>query len=236
MHLDQIQSSTCIIYSLKMDNRDEVLVYSADAVEHCDTVHLNRGGLLLIALLAGGDYQPEGFHGAGVGIAHQLAQCGYGNQLLQAALHASSESNFHDRLKGWRQSIQHELAFNSSHQLTCRHPRLANELAQNRGFPDYQTTNLYANPLVSLVNTSPASGLPRFHSNEPDVKTISTFCSQRFGWSDPAARHARLKKNLWEGICMRMLCSVCTSSNLSASRYSRNPSHWPSSISGKKPS
>jgi len=59
---------------------DQVEVYASDAIEHSDETALMQGGLILIALLAGGDYS-QGVIGIGTWIAHGLARCGYGDML-----------------------------------------------------------------------------------------------------------------------------------------------------------
>src|SRR6266478_4398815 len=61
----------------------EVALYSSHVIEDEDTVGLRRGGFLLIALLAGGDYD-DGIPGCGVSIALGLAKTGLGDGLLSA--------------------------------------------------------------------------------------------------------------------------------------------------------
>ncbi|TFK72356.1 PIN domain-like protein, partial [Pluteus cervinus] len=49
-----------VLRSIDKDSRDDVLVYTADRLESQNKIQLTQGGLLLIALLVGGDYDPSG--------------------------------------------------------------------------------------------------------------------------------------------------------------------------------
>ncbi|KAJ7610446.1 PIN domain-like protein [Roridomyces roridus] len=61
----------------------ECIIYYDDAIQHTPGVSLDRDGLLLCALLLGGDYD-DGLPGFGPKIAHALAACGFGRELLDS--------------------------------------------------------------------------------------------------------------------------------------------------------
>ncbi|TFK58624.1 hypothetical protein BDN72DRAFT_906569 [Pluteus cervinus] len=70
-----------VLRSPNNENRDEVLVYTADRLENEPGVQLTRGAFLLISLLVNGDYDPS-VPNVGIVLAHQLAKCEYGEDLL----------------------------------------------------------------------------------------------------------------------------------------------------------
>ena len=61
------------------DFNDEFILFYQPAVQ--EMVGLSPGGLLLFALLSGGDYD-NGVEGCGAVTALGLAKCGFGDQLL----------------------------------------------------------------------------------------------------------------------------------------------------------
>ena len=79
---------------------DEVTIYTSDAIKHVDTVALTPGGLLLIALMAGGDYD-SGISGCGVSTSHGLAKCGFGDDLLTVAKTLPDDDSFQSFLGTW---------------------------------------------------------------------------------------------------------------------------------------
>ncbi|PPQ81847.1 hypothetical protein CVT24_008666 [Panaeolus cyanescens] len=62
---------------------DEVEVFTSARIE--SEAHLSPGGLILFALLTGGDYDPSGLVNCGQVTALALCRCGFGDQLLDAA-------------------------------------------------------------------------------------------------------------------------------------------------------
>jgi hypothetical protein len=84
---------------------------------------LSPDGLILFALLCGGDYDP-GIDNCGVITAFGLARCGFGDKLVDAI------QNLHDHdldhfLVQWRDSLQFELSSNSQGMLCKCQPQLA---------------------------------------------------------------------------------------------------------------
>ncbi|KAJ7181820.1 hypothetical protein C8R46DRAFT_1210130 [Mycena filopes] len=62
--------------------QDSSLMYAIDSLENTDTVSLDRAGLVLCALLLGGDYA-AGILGIGSHIARELAAHGFGTELVK---------------------------------------------------------------------------------------------------------------------------------------------------------
>lgn len=63
------------------EGENAVTIYKASNVEELPELCLGPNGLVLIALMAGGDYDARGVGGCGVKMALSLAQGGYGDSL-----------------------------------------------------------------------------------------------------------------------------------------------------------
>jgi Holliday junction resolvase YEN1 len=83
-----------------------------DAIKNIDVIALSPGGFLLVALMAGSDYN-EGVPGRGVATAHALARCGFGDTLLTATQTLLHGSNLEDFLDTWCDGLQLKLSTNS---------------------------------------------------------------------------------------------------------------------------
>ncbi|EJD42038.1 PIN domain-like protein, partial [Auricularia subglabra TFB-10046 SS5] len=111
---------------------NHVKCYRADDLRTHEDIALTQGGLILIALLSGGDYHP-GVRGIGMGIARGLAQCGFGDQLVEAmrTLKGHALETF---LQQWRANVAHELRTDSRGLVGRKYRQLANTFS--RDFPD----------------------------------------------------------------------------------------------------
>ncbi|KAJ7168721.1 PIN domain-like protein [Mycena filopes] len=89
-----------VIRTLGPSPQDISFIYSIDAIENTDTVLLDRAGLILCALLLGGDYG-SGVPGIGEHIAHGLAAGGFGTDLVNI-LKTSESAERAEHLAGWR--------------------------------------------------------------------------------------------------------------------------------------
>lgn len=205
---------------------DEVMIYTSDAIEHVDTVALTPGGLLLVVLMAGGDYD-SGIFDYGVSTTHGLAKCGFGDALLTAAKTLPDDDSFQMFLGTWRAQTRMclELSTNSHGFLPRRCMALTSKLTS--AFPDMEVLDLYL-----AATTSWTIGLgshvrdtvaPSWKPHEPVIHEITAFCQQRLGWSEPARLLKRFEKVLWGGVICRMLCSVCKFLHLVKTNYSRCP-------------
>jgi len=149
-----------------------------------ETSGLTEGGLLLYALLSGGDYSP-GVAGCGPVIALGLARC-FGNALLSAVENIDVNNGKADALFAkLREQICSELETNSQGLLGFCHLAVAKGFPDT--FPDRHTLNLYYKPAIStssrgLVNSAGPSGSWPFR--EPSIAGIAQFGSQNFGWKN----------------------------------------------------
>ncbi|KAJ7926483.1 PIN domain-like protein, partial [Mycena leptocephala] len=183
------------------------------SIKNTDVVSLDQDGLILCALLLGGDYD-SGVAGAGVTVAHALAAEGFGKDLV-TILKSFRGAELGRRLTVWRNSLRQELRTNSSGRLAKRLPKLANSIPDT--FPDIQVAELYLNPLTSRSPgfTGPKPVAQLWRPVEPSILQLSVFCSTHFGWNGDQLLK-KLNSTLWPAIAFRMISSV------------RNPSCCPS--------
>ncbi|CAK7202275.1 hypothetical protein SEUCBS139899_004997 [Sporothrix eucalyptigena] len=100
---------------------------------------LDREGLVLVALMSGGDYLPEGVPGCGVKLACEAAKAGYGRSLCRIKRADTAA------LMQWRSNLQHELRTNESKFFrTCHRKLIIPE-----DFPNVDILRYYTHPAVS---------------------------------------------------------------------------------------
>ncbi|KAJ7502076.1 PIN domain-like protein, partial [Mycena galericulata] len=147
---------------------------SASIASH--PVDLDEDGLLLFALLVGGDYD-RGVPQCGHKIAHGLARCGFGRELRQILTAPNHANDLERTLAAWRSALKSELTTNSSDFLDKRHPKLAGNIGGD--FPNLDIVKLYTNSLTSrssdFTGTAPDPSL--WIPCEPCVHEVATFAS-----------------------------------------------------------
>jgi len=187
---------------------DVYRVYSAEKIQ--DILGLTRGGMIMIALMAGGDYS-EGIKGVGVRNATALAKAGFGDA-LERAYREKSGDDLDNFLITWARDILDEMSTNSKGFLPFAQPALAN-LIEAANFPDRNVLDLYISPLTSFTKTESFSPVPEMNAwvpREPNLKAIATCCSQvTRTWNNRTVLAEKFHNTLWEGVFMRMVLSVC---------------------------
>jgi Holliday junction resolvase YEN1 len=134
---------------------------------------LDREGMILVALMSGGDYVPEGIPGCGIKKACEAARAGFGTQLCSLA------GNDAKGLQDWRERLQHEIKTNESRFFAQKRPSLKIP-------PDFPRTDIlgyYTHPAVS----KPA-GLDRLKSaikwdQDLDFPGLRSFTHDAFDWT-----------------------------------------------------
>jgi len=114
-----------------------VSVYERESVEAVSG--LTPEGMVLIALMRGGDYLPEGVPRCGIKIAADAARAGFGE--LLCALDAQDKEG----LAAWRRRLQRELETNESGYFK----RKNKTVRIPEGFPDITALGYYKKPVVS---------------------------------------------------------------------------------------
>ena len=133
---------------------------------------LDREGMVLVALMSGGDYLPEGIPGAGVKLACEAAKAGFGKSLCQIKRANTSE------LTSWKERLTYELRHNESGFFRTRHKALTIP----DDFPNMEILRYYTHPVVS-----PATTLDRLKGQtwdkSIDVQGLREFVRETFDWS-----------------------------------------------------
>lgn len=187
------------------DDGEHAYVYHSSSFPSFPSIGLTHGGLVLIALLRGGDYAPEGLPGCGPGTAHALAKAGFGDTLLQAAKTLPKEklSAF---LDAWRDEVRAELKSNSRGLLGSKKAALAKSFPDT--FPDPVVLSLYANPLTSESTNRPCA-LSYKWEREPDLGKLAALCERKFEWGVRPLIVKRFRTVIWEPMVLRILRRAC---------------------------
>ncbi|TKA34358.1 hypothetical protein B0A50_00340 [Salinomyces thailandicus] len=141
-----------------------------------ETTARSRGiepeGMILVALMSGGDYLPEGIPGCGVKVACDAARAGFGKDLCGLGLRDR------EGLEAWRARLQHEIRANESKHFSRRNP----SFTMPDDFPNQEVLGYYTHPFVS----SPEK-LERLRSTlrwdqQIDLPALRDFARDAFDW------------------------------------------------------
>ncbi|ESZ92499.1 hypothetical protein SBOR_7124 [Sclerotinia borealis F-4128] len=102
---------------------------------------LDREGMILVALMSGGDYKTEGIPGCGVKVACEAARAGFGKRLCQIR---REDVVAYDE---WRANLAHELYTNESKFFKTKRKALQIPV----DFPDRKVLGYYTHPVVSSL-------------------------------------------------------------------------------------
>jgi Holliday junction resolvase YEN1 len=192
--------------SIKFEDRigsGDVEIYTSDAIENMADVALTRGGLVLTALMVGGDYD-DGLQGCGIETAHALARAGFGDALVQLTDDVPQQF-----LVQWCDQLVSELLVNAHHFLPSRRPSVAANMPAN--FPNLAVLRLYLQPMTSWTLGSGhevEAAARSWKSREPAIHNIAHLCMTHLGWDHLDQVLQKFKSVLWGGVVMRMLCTV----------------------------
>ncbi|KAJ6587600.1 PIN domain-like protein [Mycena vulgaris] len=185
-------------------NKDKITVYTSEALQDNSTVELTHGGLVLIALAKGGDYDMVGLSGCGINIAHGLARCGFGDSLL-AASQEMEPGPLQEFLIGWRADVQNELATNSRGYLRYKQKDLSMKISNT--FPNPHTLALYARPTTSWSEGFFAPNTDSWVVKLPSLPKLALYSHRKFGWSALDIT-GKFQKYMYTGLHMRRLAMV----------------------------
>ncbi|KAJ4295268.1 hypothetical protein N0V90_007279 [Kalmusia sp. IMI 367209] len=100
---------------------------------------LDREGMILVALMSGGDYVPEGIPGCGPKTACEAARAGFGKDLCQLARGDTKG------IREWRERLQHELKTNENKLFNRKRP----SMTIPDDFPRSDILGYYTHPAIS---------------------------------------------------------------------------------------
>ena len=133
---------------------------------------LDRPGMILVALMSGGDYTPDGIEGCGTKVACQAARAGFGRDLLDIGKSDDEE------LCRWRERLQHELITNESKFFG----RKNRNLKIPADFPDQKCLSYYAFPVISSSDAIERLRAATEWNPTIDVPALRTFVAEAFEW------------------------------------------------------
>lgn len=156
-----------------------VTCYSMGREGHVSNVPLDRAGMILFAMLSGGDYLPSGVPKCGSKLAAQIAKAKFGDDLLKEI--TSPLPDLDSRLNEWRDRLQYELEENESGWFTTKHKAV--RIPEN--FPDRTILKYYAEPEVSSEDEMAALRRRLMHAwdREIDPLAIRNFAAEHFEWN-----------------------------------------------------
>jgi Holliday junction resolvase YEN1 len=134
---------------------------------------LDREGMILVALMSGGDYVPEGIPGCGPKTACEAARAGFGSDLCKIRKGDTKA------MQEWRDRLQHELKTNESKLFKRKH----GTLVIPDDFPRTDILGYYTHPAISNQ-----AGLDKLRRSikwdqELDFKGLREFTLEAFGWA-----------------------------------------------------
>ena len=140
---------------------------------------LDRPGMILFALLSGGDYLPSGVPKCGRKLAAEIAKAGFGKDLM--AIINPDEPDIDSKLSEWRERLQDELDENISGYFLTKHRAVKIPDA----FPDPQLWDYYAHPVVSGSEDVEALRCRLYTDAEEEIDAleIRKFTAEAFDWN-----------------------------------------------------
>ncbi|KAF1930014.1 uncharacterized protein M421DRAFT_419045 [Didymella exigua CBS 183.55] len=133
---------------------------------------LDREGMILVALMSGGDYVPEGIPGCGPKTACEAAKAGFGRDLC------SIPRNDPVALSEWSTRLQHELKTNESKHFKRKH----GALKIPHDFPRLDILGYYTHPAVSTQTGLAKLRLSIKWDQEIDYPGLREFTGDAFDW------------------------------------------------------
>lgn len=183
-----------------------VSVYDAAEMRQGET-GLGREGLVLVALMSGGDYITEGVPGCGVKVACEAAKAGFGTRLCRIKRPDTAA------LQGWKDDLMRELRTNESKFFRVKHKALTIP----EQFPDFEVLRYYTHPVVSDAVTIERVKRQFPSKREIDVAGLRAFTAEIFDWTyKPGA--LKFIKVLAPGLLVHALMALSDQSIYSQSR------------------
>jgi len=149
-----------------------VSLYDAKATKEGKS-GLDREGMILVALMSGGDYDTGGIARCGAKIACEAARAGFGKSLCELS------PDDDDGLHAWRMKLAHELQTNESH-----HFRQKNKaITVPEDFPKKEILRYYTHPAVSSEIELRNLRARLQWDRQVDVPSLRKYVAETFEWT-----------------------------------------------------
>ncbi|KAF7795201.1 hypothetical protein EIP86_006351 [Pleurotus ostreatoroseus] len=192
--------SAPVLNSAGRDDGNHTMTYHADDI--LEKTGLTHGGLILVALLSGGDYH-DGVRGCGPEVGVALARCGFGDTLLVATRRGSAYLDTF--LPPWREEMRAELRTNARGFLKTKKPTLAGRFPDT--FPDRGVLEMYVHPLTSETKGKDAARVESRLDWEKEMRVdaLAHVCEKFFEWGYREAIIKRFRTIVWPYAMLRIL-------------------------------
>ncbi|RDX50900.1 PIN domain-like protein, partial [Lentinus brumalis] len=188
--------------SSRKEDGDVVAIYRASAIQENPAVQMTRGGMVLLAVLAGGDYHKVcyGLFKCGAKIAHGLTRYGLGDALLACVANSADDQSFRVALSAWRLELVYLLRVDPRGFIGQRCISLAASVPED--FPNPAVVRAYARPLTtSPDNITLDDSFGRIMKF--DLAEIAALCKKHFSWDEEELRK-RMRTLVWPGAVLRL--------------------------------
>ncbi|KXT00294.1 hypothetical protein AC578_6476 [Pseudocercospora eumusae] len=143
------------------------------AAETKEKSGLDREGMILVALMSGGDYITEGIPGCGPKVGCDAARAGFGKELVDLAKRRDMAG-----LKAWRERLQHEIKTNESKYFS----RKNNSLKIPEEFPNREVLGYYTDPCISTPEKLMRLRADLKWDQDIDFPALRSFAADAFDW------------------------------------------------------
>jgi len=133
---------------------------------------LDREGMVLVALMSGGDYIPEGIPGCGPKLAIEAARAGFGKSLCDI------KQGRREELRAWREKLCHELKTNESKFFKQK----KSKLVLPDDFPSSEVLGYYTHPAISSKEKVELLRKKLKWDQQIDYAALRTFTADAFEW------------------------------------------------------
>jgi len=175
-----------------------VSMYSVETTKLSHS-RMDREGMVLVALMSGGDYRTEGIPRCGIKVACEAARAGFGKSLCKLSRTDTAG------ISAWRNDLEHEIRTNENGHFRVKHKNL--KIPFN--FPDNKLFGYYAHPVVSPVAKIADLKEKLKWDGNLDVVGLRRFVAQAFEWT-----HRTGAKKFIRGLAPALLVSkLCTQYN-----------------------
>ncbi|KAI9816073.1 MAG: hypothetical protein M1832_005156 [Thelocarpon impressellum] len=156
-----------------------VSVYDAEKTR-AGKAGLDRAGMVLVAMMSGGDYVPAGVPGCGIKAACEAARAGFGKSLCELSRADAAG------IKTWRETLSRELRTNESKFFRVKHKAL--QIPED--FPDKTVLGYYTHPAISSAEKVATLKSEIDWEGDVDVPALRGFVAEAFDWRyKSGARH-----------------------------------------------
>ncbi|KAK6346957.1 hypothetical protein TWF696_007052 [Orbilia brochopaga] len=172
--VDTLMFGCTIFWRSGSDKRDSKSLDSLQVYKSANirqNARLTPPGMILVALMSGGDYDSAGIARIGVKQACAAAKAGYGEDLIKA--YHTKVTDGGDAIRDWRERLEKSLKTNCERIFSRRQP----SLTIPEEFPDHQILEYYIKPRIS--ESPPEINWDIY----PNIELLRAITKASFDWS-----------------------------------------------------